>query len=274
MPSAPRTAPRCVRGALLARPTAAISWIAAVTCAGLGGHLLGRGRVLLDHRADRLHRVGHTRAPPAHLLRGRRRSRSPGAPCPRRRVRISLERLTRLVGLAPSPSSTRRCAALHRRDGLAGAVLDLGDQLGDLLGLAPTSARPACAPRRRRPRSPCRARPRGRLRSPRSAPAGWSARRCRRSSRPPRRSAGRACPARATLLGRLARRRWISAIAGGRLAHRLAAVLGGVRSAGWPRPPASRWRRPARRPRPSGSRWRWWSGPGAPGRWRRARCRR
>ncbi len=76
-------------------------------------------------------------------------------------------------------SSLRRAPSadhVHRAGRLG---LDLGDQPADRRRRHAGSPRPACAPPRRRRRSRAPARRRGRPRWPRSAPAGWSGRRCR-----------------------------------------------------------------------------------------------
>ena len=185
-------------------------------------HLLGGGAVLLGDRGDALDRRRRPRRPGPPSPRSRRCSprpsalmlsiasttlRAPAAICCAAEA-IPLTSAT-VTSTAPRISSSALpawsafCepgldlagATLHRLDGLAGAGLDARGSARRSPWSRAGSARPACGPRRRRPRSPGRARRPGPPRWRRSAPAGWSARRCRRSSRPPPRSSRPACQA-------------------------------------------------------------------------------
>ena len=157
---------------------AAICWVEAEvcsveaeTCSVDGGGLLGDGGDLADVSSHAARRVGD-----AADRRRRSARRASSCPRPRRRSRSNASRACSTVA---APSSVRRRAVLDDVDGAGGLGLDLVDQRRRSSRRRAGTPRPACAPPRRRRRSRGPARRRGRPRSRRSAPAGWSARRCR-----------------------------------------------------------------------------------------------
>ena len=118
-----------------------------------------RPRLMLVHRLDDAARAA------GHLAGRPPRSRRPGRPSPRPPRRISPSAAPGLVGLrgALARPSTGPCSIASTASRVPAWTLP--DQLGDRLGLALASARPACGPRRPRPRS------RGRARRP--GPPRW-----------------------------------------------------------------------------------------------------